>query len=372
MMGLQIDLDVPAAGLLTEQPPLRNDGDLLSALLDYAADLLPGGSARPSHTPDVTFTLGDTPGPGGGVRVTGTDWTAALSRSRTGPRWRGTGPAGAMAVAAAAAAEGLRAAIPRIAEHLGQPIPADPRWCIRPDRHVQIDLRRYQVDGPAALGEIDAISGGAITNAALYTLLRIPAATAAIRVIEPETLEAPNLNRYTLARQSMIGWQKTQALTSFQTPRLRITGTSETFSEETVPDLAPLAPRLLVGVDHIPSRWAVQKAATSRWLCVGSSSHDFVLISVHPPGSACAGCVHTRDDEITGDIPTISFVSFWAGLIQALELITHAAGGPPAWTRATHIWPFGLDNPRGIHPYAQHAITTCPVGCPASTAHTAA
>ena len=42
---------------------------------------------------------------------------------------------------------------------------------------------------------MDLISGGAITNAALYALLRIPEITAAIRVIEPETLDLPNLNR---------------------------------------------------------------------------------------------------------------------------------------------------------------------------------
>lgn len=372
MMGVQIDLDVPAVGLLIEQPPLRSVGDLPSALLDYSADLLPGGSARPDRSPDITFTLGDTPGPDGAVCVTGTGWTAALSQSQPGPRWRGNWPAGAMAASAAAAADGLRAAIPRIADHLGQPVPTDPRWLVRPDRHVQLDLRRYRVDGPATLGEIDVISGGAITNAALYALFRIPAATATIRVIEPETLDVPNLNRYALARWSMNDWQKTQALASFQTPRIRITGTSETFSEATAPGLAPLAPRLLVGVDHIPSRWAAQQAATSRWVCVGSSSHDFVLVSAHPAGSACAGCVHTHDDDTTGDIPTISFVSFWAGLIQALELITDTAGKPAAWTRATHIWPFGLDNPRGIHPFTQHPIATCPLGCPASAALPAA
>jgi len=367
MMGLQIDLDVPATGLLTDQPPLRC-GDLPSSLLDYSADLLPGGSSRPSATPDVTFTLGDTPGPTGAVRVSGTEWTAAVSRSRPGPPWRGTGPAGAMAAAAAAAAEGLRAAVPRIAEHLGRPISADRRWHMHPGRHVELDLSQYQVDGPAALGDVDVISGGAITNAALYTLLRIPAVTAAMRVIEPDLLDLPNLNRYTLARRSLLGWQKTRALTSFQTPCIRITGTGETFSEAAAPGLTSLAPRLLVGVDHIPSRWAAQRAAASHWVCVGSSSHDFVLVSAHTPGSACAGCVHTRDDEITGEIPTISFVSFWAGLIQALELIASAAGTPQARTMSTHIWPFGLDNPRGIHQFPQDATAGCPVGCTASTA----
>ena len=213
---------------------------------------------------------------------------------------------------------------------------------MRPGRQVQLDLRRYQVDGPAALGDVDVISGGAITNAALYALLRIPEITAAIRVIEPETLDLSNLNRYALALASMTGWLKTHALTSYQTPRIRITGDTRTFSAATAPLLAPLAPRLLVGVDHIPSRWAAQQAAASHWVCVGSSSHDFVLVSAHPAGSACTGCVHTRDDEMTGDIPTISFVSFWAGLIQALELLAtpregHRPGpeqptsGPSAW-----------------------------------------
>jgi hypothetical protein len=365
MMGLQIDLDIPTTRLLTSQPPLRGS-DLASSLLDYSADLMPGGSARPSPTPDVTFTLGDTPGPADAIRVSGTGWTAAVSRSRPVPPWRGVSPAGAMAAAAAAAPEGLRAAVPRIAEYLGRPIPADPRWHLQPDRHIDLDLRQYQIDGPAALGDVDVISGGAITNAALYALLRIPAVTAAIRVIEPEVLDLPNLNRYALARRSMTDWQKSQALASFQTPSIRITGTSQTFSEATAPGLLPLAPRLLVGVDHIPSRWAAQQAAPSSWLCVGSSSHDFALVSAHPAGSPCAGCVHTRDDEDTGDIPTISFVSFWAGLIQALELIAHAAGRSPGWTRATHVWPFGLHDPRGIHQFTQHAVAGCAVGCRAS------
>lgn len=365
MMGLQIDLDIPTTHLLTSQPPLHGS-DLASSLLDYSADLLPGGSARPSPTPDVTFTFGDTPGPAGAVRISGTGWTAVVSRSQPGAPWRGADPAGAMA--AAAAPEGLRAAVPRIANHLERPLPTDPRWHIQPNRHIQLDLRQYQVDGPAALGDVDIISGGAITNAALYALLRIPAITAAIRVIEPDLLDLPNLNRYALARRSMMRWQKCRALAGFQMPSIRITGTSETFNETTAPGLLPLAPRLLVGVDHIPSRWAAQHAAPTGWLCVGSSSHDFVLVSAHPPSSHCAGCVHIHDDNNNGDIPTISFVSFWAGLIQALELIAHATSRSPTSTTTTHVWPLGLDNRRGIHQFTEQAAVGCPVGCRASVA----
>jgi hypothetical protein len=366
MMGIQIDLDIPALELRAPQPPLR--GTMLpAALAGYSADLLPGGSARPSFLPDVIFAMGDTPAPPGAVRVSGTEWTAAVGALSAGLRWRGTGPAGAMAAAAAAAVEGLRAAVPRIADRLDRPVPADPRWQARPGRQVNLDLGRYQVDSPVALGAVDIISGGAITNAALYAMLRVPGLMAAIRVIEPDLLALANLNRYALALRSMLGWPKTRALRAFQTPRLTITGSDETFDDTTAPHLAPIAPRVLVGADHIPARWATQHAAPG-WVCAGASSHDFVLVSAHPPGTACAGCVHPRDETIAGEIPTISFVSFWAGLIQALELGAAAAGRTPPSARTTHIWPFGLENARGIHQFTQAPAASCPVGCQASTA----
>jgi hypothetical protein len=370
MTGVQIDLDIPDVEVLAVQPPLRGT-NLPAALLDYSADLLPGGSTRPSTSPDVTFALGNTPAPADAVRVSGTEWTAVADTLMPGSRWRGTGPAGAMAAAAAAAAEGLRAAVPRIAEYLERPTPSDPRWLACAARQVNLDLRQYEVDGQVALGEVDVISGGAITNAALYTLLRMPALTAAIRVIEPELLDLTNLNRYALALRSMVGWPKTWALHTSQTADVVITGLNEIFDDTTAPHLAPISPRLLVGADHIPTRWSAQRAATD-WVCVGASSHDFVLVSAHPLGSPCVGCVHPHDEDAAGEIPTISFISFWAGLIQALELIAVATGRSPGSARTTHVWPAGLGNPRGIHQFTQEPTIRCPVSCQASTARMSA
>lgn len=367
MQGLQIDLDVPATQIRASQPPLRGTS-LPAALLDYSADLLPGGSDRPAAAPDVTFALGDTPAPPHTIRVTGTDWTAAAGMATPGRRWRGDGPAGAMAAAAAAAPEGLRAAIPRIAEHLGRAAPRDSRWRTHPGRHAALDLTRYQVDEPVAAGEVDVVSGGAITSAALYALLRTPAVTASLRIIDADVLTLPNCNRYALARRSMLDSPKVHALAACATSSITITGHQHRLDDTTTMQLGPLAPRLLVGVDHIPSRWAAQRAAPGSWICVGASSHDYVLVSAHPPGAACAGCVHTRDDQTPGDIPTISFVSFWAGFIQALELLASTSGRSPASARSTHLWPFGLENPRGIHHFAQAPVVRCPAGCHASTA----
>lgn len=371
MMGIQLELDVPDVELLVPQPPVRGD-KLASGLLDYGNDLLPGGSSRPSAKADVVFAVGGAHAKDDAVRVSGGPWHASVGCNSPMRPWRGDVPVGAMAAAAAAAAEGLRAAVPRIAECLDRPAPVDFRWHRRRDRRVKLDLRRYRIEERTRLGDVDMISGGAITNAALFVLLRMPGISGSMRIVEPDRLDISNLNRYSLARFSMLSRQKIDSLAVWDSMDLRITGLAEKLETTTLAELAPMARRILVGVDHIPSRWVAQRAAGSGWVCVGSSSHDFVLVSSHAPGTPCAGCVHPVDDSVDVEIPTISFVSFWAGLVQALELISEAGGRAPSWTRSTNIWPLGLENPHGFHQFQQAAVTNCPVGCYASAHQRAA
>jgi hypothetical protein len=365
MMGLQIELDVPEIPLVVEQPPLRGD-QLLAGLLDYADDLMPGGSSSPTAPPAVTFTLGDTPASVDAVRVSGTGWRADIGRRAANIAWRDDDQVGAMAAAAAAAADGLRAALPHIAQRLDHPAPSAASWRLLPERHVTLDLSDYQTRGPARLGHVDLISGGAITNAALYALLRMRRTTADLRIIEPELLHLSNLNRYALARRSWVGTAKTTMLTSYARDRMSITGVPIRFDRRAAQALAPIAEHVLVGVDHIPSRWLVQAAAPSSWIGIGASSHDFVLVSAHPIGAACAGCVHPKDDGADGPIPTISFVSFWAGLIQALDLTSSSRTTAQPRTRSTQVWPLGLHNPRGLHRFTQAPAPNCPLRCPLS------
>jgi hypothetical protein len=56
MMGLQVDLDIPTIGLVSEQPPLRGD-DMQAALVDYSEDLLPGGSSQPAALAEHCYHL---------------------------------------------------------------------------------------------------------------------------------------------------------------------------------------------------------------------------------------------------------------------------------------------------------------------------
>jgi hypothetical protein len=362
MMGLQIDLDIPAIGLVSAQPPLRGT-DIGRALVDYSDDLLPGGSSRPTAAADITFALGDTPAPAHAVRVGGTDWQATVGVGARASAWRGVVPVGAMAAAAAAAPDGLRVALSRIAEHLDIPAPGEASLVLDVTRQVSIDLSNYAVDGPVRLDEVDCVSGGAITNAALYVLLRLPRLTGHMRITEPDILDYSNLNRYSLARRSQVRMRKAAVLEGLSTDGFEVSGLPVRFDDASMQSIGSIAPRVLVGVDHIPSRWFVQAIAPESWICIGASSHFFVLVSTHPSGGPCAGCVHPKDDAFQGDVPTISFVSFWAGLLQGLELIREAAGAPNRVAKSVNVWPLGLSGAHGFQTLTQGATDYCPVRC---------
>lgn len=192
-------------------------------------------------------------------------------------------PFGASALAGAAAAEALRAALPRIAAAVGIPLATAHR--IDHPEHVAIDLASVfpalanaNLD-PATIdfGALDFVSGGAITNACLSVLLRLPSAVARTRVVEAETLDLSNLNRYQLARRSHVGLAKTELLSEYSTGGFRIAGIPLRFERETRTQILPLAPRVLVGVDHIPSRWAAQQEWPP-WVSIGSTESLVVVV----------------------------------------------------------------------------------------------
>ena len=364
MTGLQVELDLPAVNMLVRQPPLRDIG-LEEALRDYSDDLLPGGSSTPTAEPHITFALGDSPYADAAIRVSGTDTRAVVGpdSSARALRWTGTAPFGGIAAAAAAATEAARAAVRVIADRLGVEPPAIPAWTSSAVRCVDIDLQEVATARKADNDQVDVVSGGAITNAMIFTLLRAEeAAGLTLRVVEPELLDLSNLNRYAMARRSLVNQPKTAALASYSGGPA-IQGVPVRVDPDTALSLRPWANKVAIGVDDIPSRWLSQREAAASWVGVGATSHDYVLVSEHLPDHACAGCTHPRPDETEGPIPTIGFVSLWAGLIMALKLL--AADGATA-SNGVHAWPLGLENARGIDRFVQSPVPNCPVACPAS------
>ena len=366
-MGIGVQVECPDVALVAPQPPLRG-ARLRSALVELGSDLIPGVPLAPQleRPPLITFVIGDTAcRRSGALRLTGGDWDLAIepAAAAASQPWRATLPFGALACAPTAAAEGLRAALPALAELIGIELEAGAHR-LDTGQAIRLDLRDWfpGVIG-ARLDAVDAISGGAITSAALYVLLRVPGLTGALRVVEAEPLDLSNLNRYMLSRESLNGVAKIAMLEGFTRPGFEITGMRRRFENETLNLVGPLAQRVLVGVDHIPSRWLAQRHAPS-WVGVGATQSLESMVSAHLPGEPCSGCLHPREPEVDETVPTISFVSFWAGLLLALELLSEA-GGARADDQALLCWPFGWDGPHLMRlPVAAQAH--CPVRCPAS------
>jgi ThiF family protein len=364
MMGIGVELDVPEVRLIGSQPPLRGD-ELRSALVEYGNDLIPGAYVGIEAAPaDLTFVLGDTPGlvDTSVRRVSGDAWRCSVQLDGGYGAWQGTWPFGALAAAGAAAPEALRAAVARMCPV--EEIHA--RYRIQPARAVMRDLTAAGVTGDT-VGErqvIDVVSGGAITNSALYCLARVPSFVAVTRVIEPDSLVTSNLNRYALARRSDCGKPKTTVLmNAVGNDDMVITGVRRRFSESNSSMFSPLAPLVLLGVDDIPSRWAVQRSAPG-WVSVGATSHFLGMVTTHGSADPCVGCAHPHDEEGPPQIPTISFVSFWAGLMQARALLLKVVTGRAE--PAVNIWPLGLAGLRGIHYTGTAPRGDCPVSCKAS------
>lgn len=367
MMGLRIDLDIPEIDVLGPQPPLHED-ELRSALLAYGGDLIPDACiGKGIGTPDLTFVLGNAPAPKGHpiLRVTGDAWRCLVAPGPSQDQWMGSWPLGALAGAGAAAAEGFRAALRRISEVAGQPLPRRPGLALDIDRAVRLDLSNTGLrEEPLPLGDVDFVSGGAITTSALYCLVRIPGLSGRLRIIEPDRVDLHNLNRYPLMRRSDCGRLKGDVLAKISSDRMSVTGVPARFDAESTARIGALSRRVLVGVDDIPSRWAVQRAANG-WVCVAGTSHFYALVTTHRPGDPCAGCAHPRDDDLVAPIPTISFVSFWAGLMQARALLIDAAHAQPP-SAGLHVWPSGLYAPRALHRTGVAPRVDCPVECIAS------
>jgi hypothetical protein len=371
MMGIRVTLDMPNVRLLHAQPPLRGT-HLVAALEEYASDMVPGAVIDEARTTDdLVLVLGSSPFEGSGYfRLTGGDWSFELSQRPSGAPWVAEIAMGALAGAAAAAAEAFRPALRRISAISGISTSSLPRNSPDFKRVVRVDighplLKKVAVD----VGVVDAVSAGAITSAALYCLRRLVNVRGSFRVIDGDFFDMSNLNRYMFGRRSDVDRMKVDVLSSYGTPSLIIKGVPEMFSDQWIREHGPVSPTVLVGVDHIPSRWAVQRAAPP-WCCVGATSHLWLaLVSTHHDGEPCAGCAHPTDSDADGEIPTISFVSFWAGLLQVRALLLHALGAVPELPQVV-VAPAGLYGSYGISRMGLQPNENCPVRCRASRTET--
>ncbi len=358
--GHEIWLDVPLAGILVPQPPLTGS-DLQSALLEFSRDLLPEQefhAGRPSGSIDVEVVVGAPDGTVCGDQAVfldaGDGWTTLCTEPVS---WSGrSGPLGAMAAGALAAAEVFKHAMRKLVKYA--PSPNHFLDAFAASSSCRIDLLPENIHLPTQLPDTDLISGGAIGNAAVYALARLPTLTGTISISDDDRNDLSNLNRNALLRRSRLGIRKVDDLARFRSNGIAFSPRPERY----VAGL-PLAKNVLLGVDHIPSRWTAQ-ATMPDWLGVGATDGFSIQVSEHAPGQPCAGCLHPQAAPLGGPIPTVAFVSFWAGLLLVIRWLRHLSGTPEL-TQQTFFSPL---RPEGWQ-YAAMGVCgnpDCPIGCYAS------
>lgn len=369
-MGMQVGLSFPDAPILAPQPPLSGPS-VCKALIASSETLVTGATVRcdSDFNPDLVFVLGDNKidrSYASSWRLNGSDWCGALAMEGTAETsaWTAEWPVGSMVCAALAANEAFKFVMRRL------PLrnPAD-RIFFEPSPSCNWNFDSVPVpEGGVHFGEVDIISAGAICQAALYALLRLPKVQMWGRIFDNDLTSASNLNRNMLTLVTDVDSKKVQVVAERCTPKVRLETIPDRFMGKTS-EIGNLAPRVLVGVDDIPSRWEVQRSA-SGWLAVSGTSHFSVSSSAHSPDEPCSGCLHPVDDPAgVNPIPTVSFVSFWAGLTMTVRLLREALASPYSRNRQ-HLWltPLRMDLPLAAMWSPVALRKDCPVACSASRA----
>jgi hypothetical protein len=363
--GAAVTLAIDEVPMRGAQPPLVGDR-LGSALVDLLRDLIPGSEEPPRPRPDLVIALGDSQWTGSGprvVRLQADSWGGAIQSGGSGSRWGSEqSPIGALAAAGLAAGEAFKSAIGRLRDVAIDVSAFEDLFAATPEATIRLAPQGTPA-ASGALGSFDCVSGGAITQSALYALLRVPGIQGNARVIEPEASDQSNLNRYALLRRSMVGMSKAKDLARWATGGLSIQPIVQRYDtgfKERYPSLAPM---VLVGVDDIPSRWAVQ-AADPEWLAVGATTHYSAMASYHVRGLGCAHCLHPRDEPGQGPIPTLSIVSHWAGLwLAALLIREKMEAGPPVSQQSVFMTPFRAESRVGTWFAPVSFRGNCPFHC---------
>jgi molybdopterin/thiamine biosynthesis adenylyltransferase len=364
--GASIHLDLPST-MCRPQPPLR-PLELNEALEDLGRDLLPERERNPfqigavDREVDLAVIIGSSRWPGRArqvLRLTAEPWVAMMLPGGVVAPWQAHDwPLGGLGAGTLAAGEAFKAAMRKLDKFSASPV-FDETFAPTPSA-------RFTFAPPVTptvneLGRIDLVSAGAIAHAILFILARIPDITGYLRVVDQELSDASNLNRYQLLRLSDVGSSKVKHLERLDLSEIHLSPIERRFDQDTARRLLPLAPVVLAGVDHIPSRWAIQRGAAN-WLSIGATSHYSAMASFHRPGLPCAGCLHPHDDVQDGPIPTVAFVSFWAGLMAAASLMRYSAGSSLSASEQqmffTPLRPEG-----GVWTSAVERRVDCPLDC---------
>jgi hypothetical protein len=265
--GHTVFIDAPNARLLGDQPPLkgRTVHEAISSIGDQLIEGVQVSIGCPLLMPDIAFIFGGgTAGVGvRAKRIVSVGWTEWAGEIRDWPLGSLTAstdwPLGAMAAAVLVASEAAKlpgrslAAASTHREHY--------RELFAPLAAARLSLAPESTRKVAHVGDLDIISAGAVSNAFLYALLRLPNVEGHARAFDRDRSEPSNRNRNMLLVPDFGQLPKVDLFEHFSNG-LRVKGLSRHFEKA---DLATIAERVAVGVDDIPTRWMLAGPDSPGW-----------------------------------------------------------------------------------------------------------
>lgn len=203
------------------------------------------------------------------------------------------------------------------------------------DEQIRYD-RQIMIKGIGETGQeklkqarvVIAGSGGLGSPIAIYLAA---AGVGTIRIIDHDTVELSNLNRQVLHWDNDIGRRKVESSAEKlqQLNRyLTIEAISETITEDNVSRLIAGSDLIVDGMDNLPTRYLLNKAAISNKI---PFIHGAVyglegrVLTVIPGKSACLKCVY-RGLLPPEKFPVIGVTPAVIGCIQATEAIKYIVG----------------------------------------------
>ena len=231
--GAEIYLIAPRTKLIGRQPPLSSM-ELLEGLLEVGSELIPDVEIHEGESSvlfDVAILLGDTRWGGSArhvARIGADEWSGSISAIGDMAAFGEVDfPFGGLVAAALACSEIFKASMRKLREFAVEPSLFDEYFAPTRSATVSLSPRRARAFA-GSVGSFDSVSAGAIPHSVLFALSRIPNVRGRVRLLDPETSDVSNLNRYALLRRSRLNTTKVADLET-QDLGLLVTGQAVRF-----------------------------------------------------------------------------------------------------------------------------------------------
>ena len=184
-------------------------------------------------------------------------------------------------------------------------------------------------DGPVAdlLGEFVLVGAGAIGNAAAWAFSRLPM-EGVVRIVDHQTIDLGNLQRYVLAERDDEGKRKVDVLARYFNGKVRAKTHPLKF-EDFVANEGYSWARMMLALDSSRDRRAAQ-ASLPRWIAnawtqpgdLGVSSHDFL-------SGACVACLYLPEHALENEDAIIASALGVPNELMQIRTLLHNGPGVP-------------------------------------------